>query len=435
MFELKVPTIGESITSAIVGTWQKAVGEVVAEGETVVALDSDKASLDVPSPVSGVLRERLAVEGDEVAIGAVLARIEVGATAEATAEAAPASPAVAPPAAAPSPAAPSQAAPSPAAPAAAPAGPGRPATPSANGPQTGPAARRVAAEKGVDIHELSGSGARGRVLSRDVAAAPAEPPLSPWLSAAPASASAPASAERAERAEERVPLTPLRRTIARRLVHAQQTAAMLTTFNEVDLHNVMALRKRYQDAYVKRYGLKLGFMSFFIKAAIEALKAFPAVNAELDDSDSDRPVLVYKRYYNVGVAVSTDRGLMVPVVKDADRLSFAETELAIGELAARGRDGKLKLEDFQDGTFTISNGGVFGSLLSTPILNPPQVAILGMHTIQERPVGVDGQVVLRPMMYLALSYDHRVIDGREAVSFLVRIKELVEAPERILIEV
>ncbi len=230
-------------------------------------------------------------------------------------------------------------------------------------------------------------------------------------------------------------MTRLRQTIARRLKEAQDTAAMLTTFNDVDMTAIMALRKKHQEAFVAKHGIKLGFMSFFVKAAVEALKEFPAVNAEIDASDPDRPAVVYKRFYNIGVAVSTDRGLMVPVVRDADKLSFAGVEQAIAELADRGRDGKLKMADFQDGTFTISNGGVFGSLMSTPILNPPQVGILGMHTIQERPVGVNGKIELRPMMYLALSYDHRIIDGRGAVSFLKRIKELVEAPERILIEI
>ena len=230
-------------------------------------------------------------------------------------------------------------------------------------------------------------------------------------------------------------MSPLRRTIAQRLVQAQHTTAMLTTFNEVDLTEIKALRKRYQESFVSRYGVKLGFMSFFLKATVEALKSFPAVNAEIDDSNPERPAVVYKRYYNIGVAVSTKRGLMVPGLRDADQLSFAETEQAIGELARRGRDGKLQLADFKGGTFTISNGGVFGSLMSTPILNPPQVGILGMHTIQERPVGVEGRIELRPMMYLALSYDHRIIDGREAVGFLKRIKELVESPERILIEI
>lgn len=230
-------------------------------------------------------------------------------------------------------------------------------------------------------------------------------------------------------------MSRLRQTIARRLVEAQHTAAMLTTFNEVDMSQLMALRTQYQDRFVKRYGLKLGFMSFFVKAVIEALKEFPAVNAEIDENDPKKPEIVYKHYYNIGVAVSTDKGLMVPVLRDADRLSFAATEGAIGELAKRGRDGKLTPEDFADGTFTITNGGVFGSLMSTPILNRPQVGILGMHAIKDRPVAVNGEVVIRPMMYLALSYDHRIIDGREAVSFLVRVKELIENPERILLEV
>jgi 2-oxoglutarate dehydrogenase E2 component (dihydrolipoamide succinyltransferase) len=230
-------------------------------------------------------------------------------------------------------------------------------------------------------------------------------------------------------------MSPLRRTIARRLVEAQQTAAMLTTFNEIDMTRVMALRKQYQERFVKKNGFKLGFMSFFVKAVIESLKAFPAVNAEIDTSNPSRPAVIYKRYYNIGVAVSTKRGLMVPVVRDADQLSFAQTESAISALAGRGRDGKLSLDDFKDGTFTISNGGVFGSLMSTPILNPPQVGILGMHTIQRRPVAVGDNIEIRPMMYVALSYDHRIIDGREAVSFLVRIKECVENPERIMLEI
>ncbi len=410
MFELKVPQIGESITSAFIGTWLKRPGDPVVEGDTLVELDSDKASLEVPAPVAGVLRELRAEEGDEVLIGAVIAVIEEGAVAEQQAVTA----------------APETTSVSVDAPAAA-AAP-RAATPSDKGPQSGPAARQVAAERGVDLRQVEGSGVRGRVLSRDVEAAATT--VSSAVPATPAPASVPV-----HDLEERVAMTPLRRTIARRLVAAQQTAAMLTTFNEVDLSEVIALRKRYQERFVERHGLKLGFMSFFVKAAVEALKAFPAVNASIDDSDPDRPAVIYKRYYNIGVAVSTDRGLMVPVVRDADRLSFAQTELAIGELARRGRDGKLRPDDFSGGTFTISNGGVFGSLLSTPILNPPQVGILGMHSIQQRPVGVDGQVVLRPMMYLALSYDHRIIDGREAVRFLVRIKELVEAPERLLLEV
>lgn len=425
MFELKVPQIGESITSAFIGTWLKKPGDAVAQGDNIVELDSDKASLEVPAPVSGVLRELKAEEGDEVLIGSVIALIEEGAQAEASddAGAADADAGDASADAAAGDAAGKAA--STASDASASQGGAREATPSSKGPQSGPAARQAAAEHGVDISGVEGSGVRGRVLSKDVQAA----------ASARSKAPAPAGPQDTAALEERVPMTPLRRTIARRLVEAQQTAAMLTTFNEVDLSAVIALRKQYQDRFVDKYGRKLGFMSFFVKASVEALKAFPAVNASIDTTDPERPAVVYKRYYNIGVAVSTDRGLMVPVVRDADRLSFAQTEAAIAELAGRGRDGKLRPDDFTGGTFTISNGGVFGSLLSTPILNPPQVGILGMHSIQERPVGVNGKIELRPMMYLALSYDHRIIDGRGAVSFLVRIKELVEAPERILLEV
>ena len=396
-----VPTIGESITSAFIAQWFKKVGEYVSEGETLLEVDSDKASLEVPSPVSGLVTELLAEEGDEVPIGATIAQVDTSAAAPATAQAAPAP-------AADVPAAPTS---------------GRTSTPSAKGPQTGPAARQAAASRGVDIGSVAGTGVRGRVLSRDVAAAAQPVPVAP---AAPVDNGA---------RTERVPMSPLRRTIARRLVEAQQTAAMLTTFNEVDMSRVIALRKQYQDRWVKKHGAKLGFMSFFVKAVIEALKAFPAVNAEIDTTDPARPAVVYKHYYNIGVAVSTKRGLMVPVVRDADQLSFSGTEAAIAELAGKGRDGKLSLNDFKDGTFTISNGGVFGSLMSTPILNPPQVGILGMHTIQKRPVAVGDNIEIRPMMYVALSYDHRIIDGREAVSFLMRIKECIENPERIMLEI
>jgi len=387
--ELVVPTIGESINSAFIGRWFKAVGDTIAAGESILELDSDKASLEVPSPVSGTIVELKAEDGDEVLIGSVIATIAPGEVTEGAAS----DPA--------------------------------PAAAASKGPQSGPAARSAAKEHGVDIADVAGTGVRGRVLSRDVEAAARATPV--------AGGAAPVVPD--EALEERVPMTPLRRTIAKRLVDAQQGAAILTTFNEVDLTAVKALRKTYQERFVAKYGIKLGFMAFFVKAAVEALKEFPAVNAEIDDSNPARPEVVYKRYYNIGVAVSTPRGLVVPVVRDADRLSMAGTEQAIAELAGRARDGKLGLADFQGGTFTISNGGVFGSLMSTPILNPPQVGILGMHTIQERPVGVDGRIELRPMMYLALSYDHRIIDGREAVSFLVRIKELVEQPERILLEI
>ena len=387
--DVSVPQIGESIATVFIAQWLRKPGEAVKAGEAVVEVDSDKASMEGPAPVDGVLVETLVSEGDEVGIGVVIARIDENATAST-----------------PEPQADQSA-----------------DSEAPEGVRAGPAARQLATKEGIDLKQVDGTGRHGRVTSGDVrAAAKDEEPSAP---------SAPAQVHKtsADRVE-RVPMSPLRRTIARRLVQAQQTAAMLTTFNEVDLGKVIALRKQYQEQFVGRYGIKLGFMSFFIKAAIEALKEFPAVNAEIDRND-----VLYKRYYNIGVAVSTKRGLTVPVIRDADQLSFAETELAIAGLAGRARDGKLLPADFQDGTFTISNGGIFGSVSSTPILNPPQVGILGMHAIQQRPVGRDGQIVLRPMMNLALSYDHRIIDGREAVSFLIRIKQLVEAPERILIEV
>lgn len=388
--EITIPSPGESISSVYIAQWAKQVGEPIQSGETLLEVDSDKASLEVPSTVSGTIVELLYADGDEVAVGAVIARVDTDAVVAATTAAAEPAPAST-----------------------------SPATESGVG-KSGPAARQAAAELGVDITGVSGTGRDGRILRADVeAAARAQETAAPPAAAAPTAA-----------LEERVRMTPLRRTIARRLVEAQQTAAMLTTFNEVDLTNIKAIRKKYQERFIDKHGLKLGFMSFFVKATIEALKAYPAVNAEIDGND-----IVYKRYYNIGVAVSTPRGLMVPVLRDADQLSFAGVEKAIGALATRARDGKLTPADFSGGTFTISNGGVFGSLMSTPILNPPQVGILGMHTIQERPVGVNGQIMLRPMMYLALSYDHRIIDGREAVSFLVRIKELIEDPERMLIEV
>ncbi len=395
--EVVVPQLGESVTTAFIAQWFKQPGDYVAEGESVLEVDSDKASLEVPAPVGGIVGEYLVSEGDEVPIGTAVVRVTPG---EAPAAASPAG----------------EAAPENAAPA-------------ATGGKSGPAARQLASAKGVDLASVAGSGVGGRILSKDVAAAASAPaPVAPATSAAtrPAEPAVPAG----ERPTRRVKMSPLRRTIARRLVEAQATAAMLTTFNEVDLSQVKALRARYQDRFVKRYGRKLGFMSFFVKAAVEALKEFPAVNAEIDGDE-----ILYKYFYDIGVAVSSPRGLVVPVVRDCDRLSLAEVEGTIAELATRARDNKLALSDFQGGTFTISNGGVFGSMMSTPILNLPQVAILGMHAIQDRPVVVDGEIVIRPMMYLALSYDHRIIDGREAVSFLKRLKELVEAPERILIEV
>ena len=380
--DVVVPSFGESVTTAYLSSFLVKVGDLVRRDQSICELDSDKASMEVPSPVSGKVVELVGDDGDEISVGAVLARIDTSVEVpdEAPAAAAPA--------------------------------------PEARGAKSGPAARQAAREAGVEIDDVEGSGRGGRVLSKDVAAAAQRP--EPFVH----------FPEADEALEEIVPMSPLRRTIAKRLVEAQQTAAMLTTFNEVDLSGIKALRARYQDQFVARYGVKLGFMSFFVKAAVDALKDFPAVNAEIRGND-----VVYKRYYHVGVAVSTERGLVVPVLRDADKLSFAQVELGIAELARKARDGELKLADFKGGTFTVSNGGVFGSLLSTPILNPPQVGILGMHTIQNRPVAVGQDIALRPMMYVALSYDHRIIDGREAVSFLIRIKKLVENPERILLEV
>ncbi len=413
MVDVTIPQIGESVATVFIARWIKRPGEAVSAGDAIVELDSDKASMEVPAPSGGVLSEALAEEGDEVEVGAVVARIDE--EAEASAEAADEGGS--------DKASEAQSNPSTNVPKD--DGNGNGGGGGRAGVRAGPAARHEAQRSGVALDSVSGTGPRGRVTSDDVRRA--EPGAS-----GQASGSGGVSAESAPSGErvERVKMTPLRRTIARRLVEAQQTAAMLTTFNEIDMSEVIALRKRHQEAFQARYDIKLGFMSFFVKACIEALKAYPAVNAEIDGDE-----IVYKHYYNVGVAVSGPKGLVVPVVRDADRLSFAEVELAIADLAVKARENKLRIEDFQDGTFTISNGGVFGSLMSTPILNPPQSGILGMHAFQDRPVGVGGEIVLRPMMYVALSYDHRIIDGREAVSFLVRVKQLVEAPERILLEV
>ena len=403
--DVTIPQIGESVSTVFISQWLAKVGDYVQAGDPVVELDSDKASMEVPAPAAGKLVEVLVEEGDEVPVGSVVARIDESAEAS---EAAPAPAAEAPASAAPA----AQAAPAPAA-GAAPVAP-------AGDVKAGPAARAAATEKGVDLTGVPGSGKGGRVTSADVAQAA----VSGGVPAPAAPAAAP------EGRTSRVKMSPLRRTIARRLVEAQQNAAMLTTFNEVDMSAVMALRKQYQERFVARHGIKLGFMSFFVKGVIEGLKAFPAVNAEIDGNE-----VIYKHYYNIGVAVSGPKGLVVPVMRDADQLSFAGTELAIGALGKKARDNKLTMDDFADGTFTISNGGIFGSMMSTPILNPPQVGILGMHNIVERAVVIDGKIEIRPMMYLALSYDHRIIDGREAVSFLVRVKECIEDPERMLLEV
>ncbi|MEN9786711.1 MAG: hypothetical protein RLZZ299_1975 [Pseudomonadota bacterium] len=388
--DVLVPSMGESVTTATIARWKKKVGDVVAADEALVELDSDKASVEVPSPVAGRVAELLVAEGAEVAIGQAIARVEAGAVAEAT----PAAAAAAAPA-------------------------------SDRGAPTSPSVRKAAHEAGVDVAHVSGSGKGGRVTRADVAAA-AQKPVAVQ---APPKAAAPAVVA-GDAVEEIVPMTTLRKRIAERLVQAQSEAAILTTFNEVDMSAIMALRERHQDRFTKKYGIKLGFMSFFVKAAIDALKAVPAANAEIRGTD-----IVYKHYYHVGVAVSGPRGLVVPVLRHADRLSFAETEQAIATFGERARANQLSVDDLTGGTFTVSNGGIFGSMMSTPILNPPQVAILGMHAIQKRAVVVDDAIVIRPMMYLAVSYDHRLLDGREAVTFLVRIKECLENPERMLLEV
>ena len=409
--EIRVPTLGESISEATVGKWFKQRGETVKADEPLVELETDKVTLEVNAPAAGVLTEIAAETGQTVAIGALLGGLSADG-------AAPAKPAVAP----------------------TPAAPPRPAAPTAMPPA--PSAAKLAAEKAVDLSAVAGSGRRGQVLKGDVIDAVARPAPAPAPVAPPPAAPAPVaptpvppSALRAPAApedsarEERVRLTKLRQTIARRLKDAQNTAAMLTTFNEVDMSEVMAMRTRYKDAFEKKHGAKLGFMGFFVKACVQALKDIPAVNAEIDGAD-----LVYKNYYHLGIAVGTDRGLIVPVVRDCDALSIAAIEKTIADYGKRAREGSLKIEEMQGGTFTITNGGIYGSLMSTPILNAPQSGILGMHKIQERPVVVAGKVEIRPMMYLALSYDHRVVDGKEAVTFLVRVKEALEDPARLVLD-
>ena len=401
MTDIRVPTLGESVSEATIGKWFKKPGDAVKADEPLVELETDKVTLEVNAPASGVLAEIAAKDGETVTPGALLGQITEGAAA---AKAAPA---------------PAKAAPAPA--------PAPTATPAPNGGTVmppAPSAAKLAAERGVDTASIQGSGKRGQVLKGDVLAAPAAPAAQP----APIAVRAPVPADDASR-EERVRMTKLRQTIARRLKEAQNAAAMLTTFNEVDMTAVMALRSQYKDIFEKKHGVKLGFMGFFVKACCQALIDVPAVNAEIDGTD-----IVYKRFCHIGVAVGTDKGLVVPVVRDADRMSIAQIEKQIAEFGRRARDGQLKIEDMQGGTFTISNGGVYGSLMSTPILNAPQSGILGMHKIQERPMVVAGKIEARPMMYLAVSYDHRIVDGKEAVTFLVRIKEALEDPARLVLD-
>lgn len=411
--EIRVPTLGESVSEATVGTWFKKVGDAIKADEPLVELETDKVTIEVPAPAAGTLSEIVAQAGETVGLGALLGQIAEGAGAAAAAPAA------------------AEKKPEPVA--AAPAAAARPATAAA--PQTStsmppaPAAAKLIAENSLSADQIDGSGKRGQVLKGDVLAAVAKGISAP-AAAEPAQvqARAPAPAEDAAR-EERVKMTRLRQTIARRLKDAQNTAAMLTTYNEVDMSAVMSLRSKYKDIFEKKHGVKLGFMGFFTKAVTHALKELPAVNAEIDGTE-----IIYKNFCHVGVAVGTDKGLVVPVVRDADQMSIAEIEKEIGRLGKAARDGALSMADMQGGTFTISNGGVYGSLMSSPILNAPQSGILGMHKIQDRPVAIAGQVVIRPMMYLALSYDHRIVDGKEAVTFLVRVKESLEDPERLVLD-
>ncbi len=412
--EIKVPTLGESVTSATVARWLKKAGEAVAADEPLVELETDKVTVEVNAPAAGTLAEITAPEGEEVTIGALLGLLSGAAASPARPEV-PVPVEVERPAA--NPAAGVNPPPSPPGPVA------RPATPPADRPHPLPAAARLMEETGLAPAQLGvGTGKDGRLTKGDVLAFLSRP------AAAPAAPAAPAPRPSAE-GEERVKMTRLRRTIAARLKEAQNTAAMLTTFNEVDMSAVMALRADYRDAFEKKNGgVRLGFMSFFVRACVAALKEFPAVNAEVDGDD-----IVYKNFVHMGIAVGGASGLVVPVIRDVDRMSFAQIEKTIADLGRRARDGQLKLEELTGGTFSITNGGVYGSLMSTPILNPPQSGILGMHKIQERPVAIAGKVEIRPMMYLAVSYDHRVVDGREAVSFLVRVKEGVEDPRRLLL--
>ena len=396
--EVRVPNLPESVADATLVKWHKKAGEAVSRDENLADLETDKVVLEVPATAGGVLKEILVAEGTVVVAGQVLALLEEGAVAVASATAAPAAAASA----------------------------------SAAAAKVAPSAKRLAEDTGVDPTNVAGSGKDGRVTKQDVAKAaekPAPAAAPPAAVAAPAAPAAPV-APRAGRTEQRVPMTRLRTRIAQRLVEAQSTQALLTTFNEVDLKALNELRTKYKDKFEKAHGVRLGFMSFFVKAAIEALKKYPVVNAYVDGGD-----ILYHDYYDIGVAVSTERGLIVPVLRDADQLNFADVEKAVGNFATRARAGSLTLEELTGGTFSITNGGVFGSLLSTPIVNAPQSAILGMHKIQDRPVVVDGQIVIRPMMYLALTYDHRIIDGKEAVQFLVTMKDCLEDPARLLLGV
>ena len=421
--DIRVPTLGESVTEATVGQWFKKVGDIVKADEPLVELETDKVTLEVPAPASGVI-ESISVEaGSTVEIGTLLGQLasegaaSVGAPTGRPDEKTETTTPIA--------AGPEETKPR--------VEPARPPTPSAPD-GTAPSAAKILAERGISADGVEGTGKDGRITKADALAARAEAPVKseepPAKAEAPkpVAVRAPSAPDDAGR-EERVRMSRLRQTIARRLKEAQDTAAMLTTFNEVDMTAVMGLRTRYRDVFEKKHGVKLGFMGFFVKACVQALKDIPSVNAEIDGTD-----IVYKNYYHIGVAVSTERGLVVPVVRDADQLSIAGIEKAIADLAKEARDGTLSIEAMQGGTFTVTNGGIYGSLMSTPILNAPQSGILGMHKIQERPMVVGGKIEARPMMYLALSYDHRIVDGKEAVTFLVRVKECLEDPQRFVLE-
>ncbi|UWQ92175.1 2-oxoglutarate dehydrogenase complex dihydrolipoyllysine-residue succinyltransferase [Rhodobacteraceae bacterium M382] len=398
--DIMVPTLGESVSEATVSTWFKQVGDTVAQDEMLCELETDKVSVEVPAPTSGVLTEITAAEGATVSASAKLGVISGSG---------------------------SGAAPAPAAPAAA-VNPAVATTAAAKDVANAPSAEKAMASAGLSADAVQGTGRDGRIMKDDVARAVAAAAATPAPAPAPAAPRAPVAADDAAR-EERVKMTRLRQTIAKRLKDSQNTAAMLTTYNEVDMTEVMALRNEYKELFLKKHGVKLGFMSFFTKACCHALKEVPEVNAEIDGTD-----IVYKNFVHMGVAAGTPTGLVVPVIRDADAMSFAAIEKAIAEKGARARDGKLSMAEMQGGTFTISNGGVYGSLMSSPILNPPQSGILGMHKIQDRPMAINGQVVIRPMMYLALSYDHRIVDGKGAVTFLVRVKEALEDPRRLLMD-
>lgn len=406
--DIKVPTVGESITEATIGQWVKKSGDYVERDEIVLVLETDKASVEVVAEAAGVLKTQ-ANEGDTVLIGSVVATLDTSAAPAAKKEEPKKEEAKKAPAATPA------SAPAPVA-----------AKSNSSNDNLSPAVRRIVNEQGVDPNSIEGTGRGGRITKEDAMNAKSAPAPTP---SAPQPQKAPARQSTGELID-RVPMTTIRKKIAERLVSAQQTAAILTTFNEVDMSALMNLKNQYAEKFEKSHGVKLGFMGVFVKATIEALKAFPAVNASIDGTD-----ILYKNFFNIGVAVSSPKGLVVPVIKDADQMSLAEIELAIRDYAIKARDGKITVDDMSNGTFTISNGGVFGSLMSTPILNPPQSGILGMHKIEKRPVVIDDEVKIRPMMYLALSYDHRMIDGRESVSFLVKIKEFIEDPTRILLQV